>query len=213
MRAAPFCRYHQTLWSKTLPGGAHFDLDDTRRDQAYLYHGSTQGSHFFLASDSVIPTFTRWGFAAAHPGALHRGTKRGVHGHRLHDRRDERFSRATRSIASGPSTRPADATGGSRTGSISRSNASAGTTRACPALLVRRWQGPVTFSHCSRASTGTWISSCCRTSSSTTAPPSCFPCRSMTSRHAQYQGTATRTPNTDVAVSSSSRPETVGFER
>jgi hypothetical protein len=58
-------RYHKFLWSKSLPGGAHFDLDDTRRD-AYLYHGSTLGQ-FFLSSDSVIPSFTRWGFAAAHP--------------------------------------------------------------------------------------------------------------------------------------------------
>jgi hypothetical protein len=58
-------RYHKLLWSKPLPGGAHFDLDDTRRD-AYLHHGSTLGQ-FFLASDSVIPSFTRWGFAAAHP--------------------------------------------------------------------------------------------------------------------------------------------------
>ncbi len=57
-------RYHKLLWSKTLPGGAHFDLDDTRRD-AYLYHGSNW--QVFLASDSVIPTFTRWGFAAEHP--------------------------------------------------------------------------------------------------------------------------------------------------
>jgi hypothetical protein len=46
-------RYHKFLWSRPLPGGAHFDLDDTRRD-AYLYHGSTLGE-FFLASDSVIP--------------------------------------------------------------------------------------------------------------------------------------------------------------
>src|SRR5205809_7756762 len=59
-------RYHKYLWSKRLPGGERFDLDDTRRD-AYLYHRSSKDSHFFLASDAVIPTFTRWGFAAAHP--------------------------------------------------------------------------------------------------------------------------------------------------
>jgi hypothetical protein len=58
-------RYHKLLWSKPLPGNAYFDLDDTRRD-AYLYHGSTVGQ-FFLSSDSVIPSFTTWGFAAAHP--------------------------------------------------------------------------------------------------------------------------------------------------
>ena len=32
----------------------------------YLHHRSELGE-FFLSSDSVIPTFTRWGFAAAHP--------------------------------------------------------------------------------------------------------------------------------------------------
>ena len=58
-------RYHKLLWSKPLPSDARFDLDDTRRD-AYLYHGSTLGQ-FLLASDSVIPSFTRWGFAATHP--------------------------------------------------------------------------------------------------------------------------------------------------
>jgi hypothetical protein len=60
-------RYHKLLWSKALPGGARFDLDDTRpRHEAYLYHRSDLGKEFFLASDSVIPTFTRWGFAKAH---------------------------------------------------------------------------------------------------------------------------------------------------
>jgi Family of unknown function (DUF6994) len=58
-------RYHKLLWSKPLPCDGYFDLDDTRRD-AYLYHGSTLGQ-FFLSSDSVIPSFTTWGFAAAHP--------------------------------------------------------------------------------------------------------------------------------------------------
>lgn len=51
-------RYHKALWSKPLPGGAPFDLDDTRRD-AYLYHRSELGE-FWLASDSVIATFTRY---------------------------------------------------------------------------------------------------------------------------------------------------------
>jgi hypothetical protein len=61
-------RYHKLLWSRALPGGTRFDLDDTRpRHKAYLYHRSALGKEFFLASDSVIPTFTRWGFAKAHP--------------------------------------------------------------------------------------------------------------------------------------------------
>src|SRR5262245_10244820 len=60
-------RYHTLLWSKALPGGERFDLDDSRpTHEAYLYHRSALGE-FFLASDSVIPTFTRWGFAKAHP--------------------------------------------------------------------------------------------------------------------------------------------------
>ncbi len=58
-------RYHKLLWSKALPNGRLFDLDDTVRG-VYLHHRSELGE-FFLSSDSVIPTFTRWGFAAAHP--------------------------------------------------------------------------------------------------------------------------------------------------
>jgi hypothetical protein len=61
-------RYHNLLKSKALPSGARFDLDDTRpRHEAYLYHRSDVGKEFFLASDSAIPTFTRWGFAKTHP--------------------------------------------------------------------------------------------------------------------------------------------------
>lgn len=58
-------RYHKLLWSKPLPGGGRFDLDDAKRG-AYLYHHSGLGE-FWLPSDAVIPSFTRWGFAAAHP--------------------------------------------------------------------------------------------------------------------------------------------------
>jgi hypothetical protein len=58
-------QYHKLLWSKPLPSGPLFDLNDTVRG-VYLYHRSELGE-FFLSSDSVIPTFTRWGFVAAHP--------------------------------------------------------------------------------------------------------------------------------------------------
>jgi len=58
-------RYHKLLWSKPLPSGSLFDLNDTVRG-VYLHHRSERGE-FFLSSDSVIPTFTRWGFAANHP--------------------------------------------------------------------------------------------------------------------------------------------------
>lgn len=50
--------YHRILWSKPLPCGRSFDLDDTMRG-AYLHHRSELGE-FYLSSDSVIPTFTRW---------------------------------------------------------------------------------------------------------------------------------------------------------
>lgn len=50
-------RYHKLLWSKRLPCGAFFKLDDTIRGH-YLYHRSTVGE-FSLSSDAVIPTF-KW---------------------------------------------------------------------------------------------------------------------------------------------------------
>lgn len=55
--------YHRFLWSKALPNGRSFDL--TVRG-SYLHHESELG-HLVLSSDAVIPTFTRWGFAAANP--------------------------------------------------------------------------------------------------------------------------------------------------
>jgi hypothetical protein len=59
-------QYHKMLWSKPLPNGQLFDLHDTVRG-AYLHHRSELGEEYFLSSDSVIPTFTRWGFAKTHP--------------------------------------------------------------------------------------------------------------------------------------------------
>lgn len=50
--------YHKLLWSKPLPSGAHFGLDDSK-DNVYLYHQSELGE-FFLSSDSAIHTFSRW---------------------------------------------------------------------------------------------------------------------------------------------------------
>jgi hypothetical protein len=51
-------QYHKHLWSKSLPSGRAFHLDDAVRD-AYLHHRSELGT-FSLSSDSVIPTFTKW---------------------------------------------------------------------------------------------------------------------------------------------------------
>jgi hypothetical protein len=51
-------RYHRILWSKPLPNGRIFDLDD-REAGVYLHHRSDLGE-FLLSSDSVIPSFTKW---------------------------------------------------------------------------------------------------------------------------------------------------------
>jgi hypothetical protein len=48
----------QDLWSKPLPRGPLFTLDDTRRG-AYLYHCSDLGE-FWLGSDAVMQTFIHW---------------------------------------------------------------------------------------------------------------------------------------------------------
>ena len=50
-------RYHKSLWSKCLPCGSFFGLDDTIPGH-YLYHQSGVGD-FSLSSDAVIPTF-KW---------------------------------------------------------------------------------------------------------------------------------------------------------
>jgi hypothetical protein len=49
-------RYHKLLWSKPLPSGVIFTLDDTAPH--YLHHRSEVGE-FFLSSDAVIQTFSR----------------------------------------------------------------------------------------------------------------------------------------------------------
>lgn len=51
-------RYHKLLWSKPLPNGQLFELDDTSPIY-YLKHSSDLGE-FYLSSDSVIPTFSKW---------------------------------------------------------------------------------------------------------------------------------------------------------
>ena len=48
--------YQKRLWSKRLPSGVLFTLDDTTHH--YLHHQSELGE-FFLASDAVIPTFRK----------------------------------------------------------------------------------------------------------------------------------------------------------
>jgi hypothetical protein len=51
--SATLRRYHQLLWSKSLPTGATFELD------AKLHHKSDLGE-FWLASDTIVHTYTRW---------------------------------------------------------------------------------------------------------------------------------------------------------
>ncbi len=51
-------KYHQFLWSKTLPSGRFFSLD-TSDSKRYLSHRSELGE-FLLTSDSVIHTYTKW---------------------------------------------------------------------------------------------------------------------------------------------------------
>jgi hypothetical protein len=48
-------RYHKLLWSKPLPNGTMFDLDDTTRGD-YLHHKSELGE-YHLTSDAVVPSF------------------------------------------------------------------------------------------------------------------------------------------------------------
>jgi hypothetical protein len=56
--ASPTLRaYHKLLWSKALPSGDRFDLDDTTPN-AYLHHRSARGE-FYLTSDSM-QTWTKW---------------------------------------------------------------------------------------------------------------------------------------------------------
>lgn len=50
-------RYHKLLWSRRLPSGEPFFLDDTV-PRTYLHHRSSRGV-FSLSSDAVIPTF-KW---------------------------------------------------------------------------------------------------------------------------------------------------------
>ena len=56
--SATLRRYHQLLWSKPLPNGTVFELSATTPG-VYLHHCSNLGE-FFLSSDSVMPSFTRW---------------------------------------------------------------------------------------------------------------------------------------------------------
>lgn len=63
-RSATLRRYHRLLWSKALPNGETFELD------AKLHHNSDLGE-FWLASDSVVHTYTGWGRPARLATIIH----------------------------------------------------------------------------------------------------------------------------------------------
>ena len=48
-------RYHKYLWSKDLPNGTEFELDDNT-PKAYLHHKSDLGE-FFLSSDAITHSY------------------------------------------------------------------------------------------------------------------------------------------------------------
>jgi hypothetical protein len=51
-------KYHKRLWSRLLPSGVPFELRETTPG-VYLHHRSELGE-FWLSSDAVIATFTRY---------------------------------------------------------------------------------------------------------------------------------------------------------
>lgn len=51
-------KYHKALWSKALPCGKLFNLDDNTNG-AYLFHKSALGE-YYLSSDSIIHTYFKW---------------------------------------------------------------------------------------------------------------------------------------------------------
>jgi hypothetical protein len=53
-------RYHAALWGRALPNGRSFELEDARGIGGYLVHRSGTGREYWLSSDAVIQTFTRW---------------------------------------------------------------------------------------------------------------------------------------------------------
>lgn len=52
-------RYHRLLWSKPPPDGTPFEFDATHRN-AYQFHRTARGEDSWLASDTVMQTFTLW---------------------------------------------------------------------------------------------------------------------------------------------------------
>jgi len=126
------CRYHKLLWSKVLPSGPLFDLEISSRYGAYALHHRSQVGEFFLTSDSIIHSYTRWS-KLKHITEL------------FPEEQNEEFRRIGYTIGgmlvfpgniidlSRPSTALAGCTRRFRIGSTLRSSASAATTSASTA--------------------------------------------------------------------------------
>jgi hypothetical protein len=56
--SATLRKYHKILWSKPLPNGNYFSLDDSK-DDVYLCY-KTESQEYFLSSDSIVHTYYRW---------------------------------------------------------------------------------------------------------------------------------------------------------
>jgi hypothetical protein len=58
--SATLCRYHKLLWSRVLPNGALFNLEDSRLHGKYALRHRSELGEFCLTSDSITHTYTRW---------------------------------------------------------------------------------------------------------------------------------------------------------
>jgi hypothetical protein len=56
--SATLRKYHKILWSKNLPNGDKFSLDDSI-ENVYLYY-KIGSQEFYLSSDSIVHTYYRW---------------------------------------------------------------------------------------------------------------------------------------------------------
>jgi len=52
-------KYHQLLWTKTLPNGNYFCLSDLV-ENVYLFYRASEEEQYQLSSDSIIHTYSKW---------------------------------------------------------------------------------------------------------------------------------------------------------
>ena len=206
--SATLRKYHKLLWSKALPCGRRFDLTDTVRG-VYLHHSSDLGK-FFLCSDSIMHTYTRWA-SLKHITGL------------FSEEENEAFRTVAYTIG-GYTVFP-----GNKIDSKQTINGARGFNRAIsgpfrsdarvhppplrwPEKPARRniGQVPRVFRVVPGLQRVQWTSSFCMTSSRPTQPPCGFSCRSMISRPQRCRGMATNIRRIDASVSSSSKREISG---